>query len=108
MGTLSCFFQECYSARELVTRLFSAANSWLNGPHQGIQYVYLLSNLWTMAKTMGCDMKNPFSEVKHIYCTNFMLTVSHDGNSVIYNNYIEMKLAKNMNNVWNQNVNMTK
>ena len=37
-----------------------------------------------------------------------MLTVSHDSNSVIYNNYIEMKLAKNKNNVWNQNVNVTK
>ena len=36
-----------------------------------------------------------------------MLTVSHDSNSVIYNNYVEMKLAKNKN-VWNQNVNVTK
>ena len=29
-----------------------------------------------------------------------MLTVSHDGNSIISNNYIEKKLTKNMNNVF--------
>ena len=34
-----------------------------------------------------------------------MLTVSHDGNSIISNNYIEIKLTKNMNNILNQNVN---
>ena len=37
-----------------------------------------------------------------------MLTVSHDGNSIKNNNYIEIKLSKNMNNVLNQNVNVTK
>ena len=37
-----------------------------------------------------------------------MLTVSHDGNSIISNNYIEIKLTKNMNNILNQNVNVTK
>ena len=37
-----------------------------------------------------------------------MLTVPHDSNSVICNNYIEMKLTKNKNNVGNQNVNVTK
>ena len=44
-GPSLAFFQECYSARELATRLFQAANSWLNGPNQGIKYVYLKSNL---------------------------------------------------------------
>ena len=32
-GPSLAFFQECYSARELATRLFQAANSWLNGPN---------------------------------------------------------------------------
>ena len=37
-----------------------------------------------------------------------MLTVCRDGNSIKNNNYIEIKLSKNMNNVLNQNINVTK
>ena len=31
---------------------------------------------------------------KHVYCANFRLTVSHNGNQIIYNNYIEIKYTK--------------
>ena len=39
-----------------------------------------------------------------------MLTLSHSSNPIIYNNllYRDKKMQKNLNNVWNQNVNVTK
>ena len=46
--------------------------------------------------------------VKHVYCAKFMLTVSHNGNPIIFNIYIEVKYPKNLNNILNQNVNVTK
>ena len=49
-----------------------------------------------------------FKGVQHVYCAYFMLTTSGSGNTFICNDYIEIKYTKNMNNVLNQNVNVTK
>ena len=46
--------------------------------------------------------------VKHVYCAKFMLTVSHNGNPIMFNIYIEIKYTKNLYNVLNQNVNVIK
>ena len=46
--------------------------------------------------------------VKHVYCAKFMLTVSHNGNPIMFNIYIEIKYTKNLYNVFNQNVNVIK
>ena len=36
-----------------------------------------------------------FGGVQHVYCAKFILTVSHNGNPVIYNNYkIKYVIAK--------------
>ena len=43
-----------------------------------------------------------------MYCAEFMLRVSHDGNPIIYNNYTEIKYTKHLNNALHQNANMTK
>ena len=39
-----------------------------------------------------------------------MITLSHSSNPIKYNNlvYRDKKTQKNLNNVWNQNVNVTK
>ena len=42
--------------------------------------------------------------VQHVYCATFMLAVSHNVNPIIYTEYTE----KNLNNILNQNVNVTK
>ena len=48
--------------------------------------------------------------VKHVYCAKFMLTVSHNGNPITFNIYIEIKYTKKLvlYNVLNQNVNVIK
>ena len=43
-----------------------------------------------------------------MYCAEFMLRVSHDGNPIIYNNYTEIKYTKHLNNALHQNANITK
>ena len=42
-----------------------------------------------------------------MYCAEFMLRVSHDGNQIIYNNYTEIKYTKHLNAL-HQNANITK
>ena len=64
----------------------------------------LQSNLSTMA-TLGTEESGCCGEVafmgrwgcyitifQHVYFPKFMLTVSHNGNPMIYHNYIEMKI----------------
>ena len=46
-----------------------------------------------------------FKGVQHV---KFMLTVSHNDNSIIFVIDKEIKYTKNLNNVLNQNVNSTK
>ena len=43
-----------------------------------------------------------------MYCAEFMLRVTHDGNPIIYNNYTETKYTKHLNNALHQNANITK
>ena len=42
-----------------------------------------------------------FKGVQHVYCPKFMLTVSHNGNPIIYNT--EIKYTKTRIIFWNQN-----
>ena len=49
-------------------------------------------------------MKILFKGVQHVYCAQFLVIVSHNGNPIMK---IEIKYTKNVN-VLNQNVNMTK
>ena len=46
--------------------------------------------------------------VQHVYWAKFMLIVSHSGNPITSKSYIEIKYTKNLKNVLNQNVNVTK
>ena len=43
-----------------------------------------------------------------MYCAEFMIRVSHDGNPIIYNKYTEIKYTKHLNNALHQNANITK
>ena len=57
---------------------------------------------------LGCNMTNSFWGVQHVYCARFMLTVSHNVNPIINNIYKNKIHKKNLNNVKNLNVKMTK
>lgn len=53
-------------------------------------------------------MTNVFKEGQHDYCAKFMLTaVSHNDNLAFVNIFRD-KIQKNLNNEWNQNVNVAK
>ena len=48
-----------------------------------------------------------FFGVQHVFfCVTFMLTVSHNNDNLIY--CVDIKYIKSLNNVLNQNVNVTK
>lgn len=49
-----------------------------------------------------------FRDLQHVYCSKFMLTVSHYDNPIMYNIYREFRYTKNLNNFLNKNVNETK
>ena len=70
-------------------------------------------NLFTMA-TVGKEESGCCGEVVFLGSTTCLLClfhayyISYSGNTFICNDYIEMKYTKNMSNVLNQNVNVTK
>ena len=61
-----------------------------------------------MGRWRGGNMTFLGGGVKHVYSAKFMLTVSHNGNQIMFNIYIEIKYTKNLYNVLNQNVNVIK
>ena len=63
---------------------------------------------WTLWRGRDVIRQIFLWEVQHVYCAKFMLAISHNGNSIIYNIYRQNLHRKNMNNVLSQNVNVTK
>ena len=66
--------------------------------------------VWPLWGGGGVNMTFWRGGVKHVYCAKFMLTVSHNGNPIMFNIYIELKYTKKLvlYNVLNQNVNVIK
>ena len=61
---------------------------------------------WPLWEGRGVIWQKFFWGVQHVYCAKFMLTVYHNVNPIINN--IQRDEIHNLNNVLNENVNVTK